>query len=598
MKKVEAFSSDGMALCGSFTNIARAMAKSNHIQVVPTGLGARTDGQIVYIPFTSDLLPKHLRQILHGKLDHEVQHVIEERRAADLGRPTPLALMAAEPNPTVKMLFNVWEDARIERNASRRHPGVAENLKANRSYNMDAIKANPKGWGKFWHRLGCALLFAATKDDYSFYDLQTQTYVAELMDLVSEGRKTRWPEQCMDLARKTYERVKELRDKAAAPPPPKKPKGEAAGSGSGSGDSEPTSPSPEDEEEDPKDEEARRTLADTDLSDADYEDLGSAGAEHFESEVRDEAKRHKHYIPDPNIKAHDLFIVPPSTADDDKYVQQVRAEMSSVSGALRTKMRLALQSRARRRVVSGLEAGHLDDGLLTEVRMGNRHIFNDVFEGEGVDTAIEHLIDLSGSMGGNRPPSDPSWRPAAAYYAMRASIILADAWYTLNIPNEFMGFNNNDCRLYPRTASDSAYQLRSPFDYYMFKTWEERFPRVRARFGQIYGRNQNTDGEAVWTAAQRLAQRRARRKILVVISDGDPCDHGDNAMLCKHLKQVITTITRSGIEVIGVGAGTTAPAHFYNESTGAENLIVLDIPKLPMDLFKVMYKKVLQRRAS
>ena len=604
-----------LTMVGPFTKIARTMARAHKLEVIPSGLGASTTGKAIYIPFTSDYLPTHLRVVLHGKLDHEVQHVIEETKAREAGVPTPIEMIKSEENKTIRMLFNAYEDIRIERIARRRHPGVAQNLRANNEFSTGQIRKNPAAWGNFWHRLGCAIIMRSMGTDTGFYDEATCAYIAELEDLIVDSLTTTNPVQAMALARETYERVMKTYKGAADHGEDDKKSGEK-GSGEGE-ESEDESGEPgdergesssgedgegdddraadEDESEESKAAAARRKLIlSIDPKDgSELDDLDKAGSKALEDEVRADAVRHKRYIPEPACKRLDRFIVPTVTAAGEAQIKAVRTEMSQVTGGLRTRMMMVLQARARRRVVSGLDTGRLEDGLVSEVRTGNRHVFSDVFVGDAVDTAIEHLVDLSGSMHRNEHVG------AAAYYALRATVALAEAWHSLRIANEFMGFDNNDAR-HPGYgySVDGMYQPRSPFDYYMFKHWDESLPRARGRFSHIFGHHQNADGEAVWTAAQRLAARPEKRKILVVISDGQPCDHGDPAMLAKHLKEVVKTITNSGIEVIGVGAGTDAPRQYYNASTGAENLVVKALPNLPADLFNLMYKKMMKKRRA
>jgi cobaltochelatase CobT len=72
---------------------------------------------------------------------------------------------------------------------------------------------------------------------------------------------------------------------------------------------------------------------------------------------------------------------------------------------------------------------------------------------------------------------------------------------------------------------------------------------------------ENIDGEALQWAAARLARRDEERKIMIVISDGAPCDDETNirngmSILIGHLKEVVAAIQKQGrIELIGLGIG-------------------------------------------
>jgi cobalamin biosynthesis protein CobT len=555
-------------LVGPFTRIARAMSKQYNIEIVPTGTGACTDGQRIYIPFTSDFLPEEARAALNGKLDHEVAHVVEEREAREAGRSTPMEIMAGERNCTIRMLTNCYEDIRIERKAAGLYPGVAENLKSNREFNLAAMRANPERWSQFWHRLGCAIIIdTAGKGDLDWLDAATLAYFAAVSELVEEARKgIRSAAHSHDLAIRTYELVKKLRKEADEykPPPGKKGDDGDEESAVGIGD---------------------EGLPKIDLGEAELDDLGKAGADALEKIVRDDAEANRRYIPNPANKALDRWIVAPNTQEGREEFVKIRTELASSIGGLRRKLLLIVQSRARKKIQSGLESGHLDDGQLAEVRTGNTRVFQDAVPGVFLNTAILVLLDLSGSTGERTDKNTP------AYYIQRTAIALAEPFDVLNIPNCFLGWHNRTPDS-PNLGLHSVYVNRSPFEFIHFKKFSERLRKVRGRFAHIYGRMDNADGEALWYSAQLLAKRPERRKILMVISDGDPLDRCDCSMLRKDLGDTIKRVVKGGIEVIGIGAGTDDPKKFYNAKTGAEFLYVQDFQKLPNDVFRLFYNKM------
>ena len=69
------------------------------------------------------------------------------------------------------------------------------------------------------------------------------------------------------------------------------------------------------------------------------------------------------------------------------------------------------------------------------------------------------------------------------------------------------------------------------------------------------------DGEAVEWACQRLLQRDAARRILLVISDGSPMDSATNLAndefyLDNHLKNMVEKYDRErAVEIYGIGVG-------------------------------------------
>jgi cobaltochelatase CobT len=133
----------------------------------------------------------------------------------------------------------------------------------------------------------------------------------------------------------------------------------------------------------------------------------------------------------------------------------------------------------------------------------------------------------------------------------------------------------------------------------VFKGFDTPLKGVRGRFMSIQGHGSNVDGESVAWAARRLAARPEKRKILVVISDGRPATmaagksfHETWRILQDHLRYVVKSITSSGIEVIGIGAGTAEPAAYYNNETGAKFVHVENVHTMAVDIYRVMKARV------
>jgi cobalamin biosynthesis protein CobT len=73
----------------------------------------------------------------------------------------------------------------------------------------------------------------------------------------------------------------------------------------------------------------------------------------------------------------------------------------------------------------------------------------------------------------------------------------------------------------------------------------------------------NVDGESVLTAAKRLLTRREPRKVMIVLSDGQPSAVGIPAHLQSHLKRAVQTCEDMGIEMIGIGIETDSVKYYY-----------------------------------
>lgn len=638
-------------LVGPFTAIARVMANQHHVNIVPSGFRCETDGKTIWIPFAADHLPEEKRQALHGMLDHEVCHVVEEEEHRKVGRARPMEVFGLAKNKTLRLLLNVVEDIRIERKWAAKYPGVAENLRAAHLDVGGRIRAN---WDKpelpkpvFWNQVALGILLAGRSEDYSWLEPKTlralEEIPEELADIVGA---IDWVQDSFDIAERicakinrdaeeTMEREKRAKDKkkskskgaSASEGAPGRGRasddegaeddsaggagsdaeadegddeGEEDGAGADEEDGEgaeggetPKAGEEEADEAEPTEEEvkeARETLE----TGADTEDFTRGTKDELEKAARKDARDHHLYVPDHAMRKLDKWFKP--TGGSLANYMKAKDEMNQQIGAIRAKQLAFIQIITRKRLATGRDAGMLDAAALADVRLGNRDVFADVVKGRDLDTCIEVLLDLSGSMGDGDAcyGEGASFRAGAAYFCKRISIALAESWEPLRIPNEFIGFTNNHSRSVSVRDPDSV--ARAPFDFYVFKEWGERLKMCRERFTAIQGYQDNADGEAVWSAALRLSQRPEKRKILLVISDGIPCHSGiSQTMLDKHLRETVKRITRSGIEVIGVGAGTDAPVKYYNKDTGATNLVIRELASLPNRLFSTMRERILAK---
>jgi cobalamin biosynthesis protein CobT len=329
-------------------------------------------------------------------------------------------------------------------------------------------------------------------------------------------------------------------------------------------------------------------------ADADSDDLIKQVKDQVLDIAKGEAKAHRRYIPNPRALARDRWVKPYERKPEHAQAEYNKAK-EAVAGQIRGlkgKLLNVIRARAASRMESGHRRGKLDKARLAQVPTGNVNVFQVEKEGETLDTAISVVIDLSGSMG---PGYDPKYK---AYYAKLMAIALSETFDALNVPFEVIGFHND----WDRTVSDTPGCMRNePIEYVIFKEFGENYKRVRTRMNHITGNGNNTDGEAVMACALRLAKRPETRKIMFVLSDGMPAGGGvDRHTLCNHLEEVITEITKAGIEVVGIGAMTDHIKDFYNKEHGASGAVINDMTKLAVEVYKLMRAKLLdaKRRAA
>lgn len=591
---------DLVGLSGPFTKIARAMSTQWGVRIVPSGTECKTDGEVIHIPFTADLLPLERRQILHGMLDHEVCHVAEEQRHKEAGRVTPMWHFKNTKDKKLKFLINVFEDIRIEQRYEARYPGMAQNI---RVMNVDAAK----GWAEehedraqknFWATFGSAIILRARRlEDAWTYEGEIAEWMALVEEEIAESQRGgEWVDTAVDLANRVYEKVKDKKEeKEREEKERQKDKGDEEGEGGTGGDESEEQETPS--REDSNDEEAPGELGDPD-EDPEIEDFADQGRVDMSDYVIEDARNFDRYIPHPKSTAADTVATAAAHFGVQTYMD-AKAEVASQINGLRGKQRMLIMSWRRRKVLTGLERGMVDDDALADVRMGERNAFADITKRRALNTAISGVVDCSGSTGRNTRPGDCS------YYALRTAIALAESWSGLNIPNEWLGYTVHDFQDIGIMPED----LKGPFfcrpglNHLVFKGFDEPLKAVRARFGEIQGHGSNVDGESLAWAGRRLAARPEERKIMVVLCDGMPATWNgchvqgydriaDFAKMQDHLRYVIRSLTSAGIEVIGIGCGTAEPAAYFNAKTGSKFVHISNVSTMAVDIFRVMKARI------
>jgi cobalamin biosynthesis protein CobT len=161
------------------------------------------------------------------------------------------------------------------------------------------------------------------------------------------------------------------------------------------------------------------------------------------------------------------------------------------------------------------------------------------------DYAISLLVDLSGSMGGEKIEE-----------TFKGVIVLAEVLNKLSIKTEILGFNDH---------------------IYLFQEFQEEFSdKQRAKLAEALTAvtdsdhaGNNDDGWAVSEASQRLGHQRENQKFLIVLSDGEPAEsgwHGGEEYDLNHVVKQISQNTDQKIIGLGIGKGTQHVETYYPNS--------------------------------
>ena len=526
-------------------------------------------------------------------------------------------------------------------------------------YQKEAARIEKSVGEQFWKLIGSAIIFKARGEELSWLPKALGPFVADLEPEIAESRIIERPEQSLELGRRVIEKLQGALEEARKEAEKRQEEKEAGegenedgSEGSSEGEeaegegegSEAEGEEAENEDEGEKkgqgskkgegetDEEAENEggnggekaegekkgqgseaegegsessineMSDEELEeaiealkgaerDAESQDMNDIEREKLGEKSEQEAAKTSgtRYSTHPAIERQDKVITP-RNGDKSEY-DRLRSKVNKQVGALKAKILQTLRSQAQSRFIGDREQGRIDSAALYGLRMGEKRVFCKRTEETKLDTAVSVLVDLSGSMGEGRNSR------SKAYYAKMVSIALGETFNALNIPFEMVGFTNTYSRR--RHAPDiDRYARQLPFDFHMFKSFGDKFTKVKARLTTITGLEENVDGGALMFVAKRLAVRRESRKMIFVISDGAPAGGCRPDVNHSYLHEVIRKVTKAGIEVFGIGVLTSSVARYYTPANGSSHIVVNKLDQFAVQVFKLLKAQLLKKRRA
>ncbi|WP_175952416.1 cobalamin biosynthesis protein CobT [Burkholderia sp. BCC0405] len=268
---------------------------------------------------------------------------------------------------------------------------------------------------------------------------------------------------------------------------------------------------------------------------------------------------------------------------------RLRSAARAQTEPLKLRLERALKVDEQTRWKREQERGELDRMSLAHLvtAPGYRTPFRVRRAAPGRDAAVSLLIDCSGSMTGRK-----------IELATLCAAALCDALTQLGFACEVLGYSSVE-----DAAMRAHYQrwIDAGRDTFGYNRFVERLDlRVYKRFDSdnpsglacIECGHENPDGEALSWAAERLLAKRARRRILMVLSDGYPATgDGNPAILRSDLRARIDALRERRVELIGVGILDDSVEAFYPVSSVVEHLHAL-----PGAAFSVLGDTLLDRR--
>jgi cobaltochelatase CobT len=253
----------------------------------------------------------------------------------------------------------------------------------------------------------------------------------------------------------------------------------------------------------------------------------------------------------------------------DRRLNEVQASV----GRYAARLSRSLLAKAERGWDVDLDEGHLDSRQLARVveNPASPLAFKRPKDISFRDTVVTLLIDNSGSMRGE--PIE---------VAAVSADVLGGTLERCGVAFEILGFTTaawkgGRCLAHWRGAGEPANPGRiNEVQHIVYKSANEPWRRARRHLGLMLADNllkENVDGEALLWAHGRLLARPERRRILIVLSDGEPVDNATldlnpDDYLERHLIAAIDHIERcSSVELLAIGIGHDVGRYYPHSVT-------------------------------
>jgi len=207
---------------------------------------------------------------------------------------------------------------------------------------------------------------------------------------------------------------------------------------------------------------------------------------------------------------------------------------------------------------------------MTDIRMGQQPDTRIMMKNKRNvrDLAVMVLLDMSESSNDKVRGQEYS----VMDLSRAATVLLSDALDRIGDPFALHGF-----------CSDGRHDVH----YYRFKDFDQPYnDLVKARLAAMQGSYSTRMGAALRHASALLKQQPQRKKILFVITDGEPADNDvrDPQYLRFDTKRAVEELTRDGITTYALSLDPHAD-EYVSRIFGAKNFTVLDhVERLPEKL--------------
>lgn len=560
------------------------------VKVVIGGSGAATDGNTILVPNVPETYPN--KDVVWGYLTHEAAHV----RHTDFD----VWNAAANAESLRTTLLNVLEDVRIENAMVKQFPGVRSDLDATVLYlketaRFQAVSGTDEPGrvlqAKLMYWLRANVLQQPVEDlaqsaETAMQEAFTEGVNTRLGVLLRKAVNTKTTSDCLDLTDKILKMLDEEAEKEE-----EKSKGEEStsddtdstdtGSDDGLADGNSDVDTGEDESDsggdDAQSQPGESTAGRSDSSDTDQNQSSNGhGASQQEMDAAQQAAEQirkalnsgagdldqdafealkAELCQEADLNGDDSYCTVPTappTGGDEQQGKELLGQVQSTTSKLRSQLMGLVQAARRNRDFARRSGRKLDTKRVTRVLSGDTRIFKKREEKVQANTAVHVLTDLSSSMSGHQEQ-----------VAREASLAIALALEAIPgvspAVTYFSGYSNDPVRSAVRHGQSA---------------------RRNAKHFVEPSRGCTPMAEGLWYAAYELSKMGEDRKLMIVITDGDP----DNARACH---TVLDLCSNAGIETVGIGICHPNVKDFFDRS-----IVINSVDELRNTLFQLMRDKL------
>jgi cobalamin biosynthesis protein CobT len=596
----------------SLEKIARILARQFHVNVVFEGNQAKTDGKTIFLPFFNDMTPE-LQADLNGYLDHEVGHCVF----------TSFPDFSKVRTHFHKELLNVVEDIRIERAMMKKFPGTKYHITPLR----EKVTAKSKLiYNTFPWTVRFVVAVQWTMEGREVpVDNEIARHMAACKPEIEKLNSCTTTLQLYNLTKTICEKLSQDREeeKKEAKEASDTAKNNAQnGSKSSKGEAKPSDKSNSPGNDSSDSQSAKGEKSEKNKAESSKQNAKNGSEEKSQKDKKEnEQSEGQGSMPssDPKVSAKkesadsmlNESMGNPSSSFDSHEIdvhRMINKQLGEVIkkeesngyryGPRSSKMALAVTTRydvvtdfskkgddkkyeENIRWKSEREQGTLNTRDLAKMTISPnyRHIFKETLKNETDKVAVSIVVDLSGSMAGPK-----------LTIAQETAVAMSEALKGLGMAFEVSGFHtlySREMELMGASRGSRFTRLTQKIHHQVFKAFDNS---KLDGLACMRSDGCNDDGESIFWAAKRLADRQETRKILIVLSDGMPKSDADDQVLQNDLRYRLAAIEKSGIETVGIGITTDAVKHFYKDF-----LIVNDVKDLTRvcmgKLMKILTRK-------